>query len=90
MDNLLDQYKGYHDPEIEVVQDPFTLDIDITQAIRIIQKNDRGRQGIWRVNMMIKQIQKHVLESEMQRKAKEGKIKRETEENKENNACVYV
>jgi phage anti-repressor protein len=25
--------------------DPFTLDIDIVQAIRIIQKNDRGRQG---------------------------------------------
>ena len=30
------------------------------------------------------------MENEMQRKAKEGKIKRETEENKENNACVYV
>jgi len=90
MDQLMDQYKGYSGPEIEVVKDNFTLDIDLTQALRIIQKNDRGRQGIWRVNMMIKQIQKHVMENEMQRKAKEGKIKRETEENKENNACVYV
>jgi hypothetical protein len=45
MSQLLTQYKGYDEPEIEVVQDPFTLDIDIVQAIRIIQKNDRGRQG---------------------------------------------
>jgi hypothetical protein len=45
MGQLLTQYKGYDEPEIEVVQDPFTLDIDIVQAIRIIQKNDRGRQG---------------------------------------------
>jgi len=43
MQNLLVQYKGYSEPEVEVVQDPFTLDIDIVQAIRIIQKNDRGR-----------------------------------------------
>lgn len=45
MSQLLKQYKGYDEPEVEVVQDPFTLDIDIVQAIRIIQKNDRGRQG---------------------------------------------
>ena len=27
MDQLLDQYKGYSEPEVEVIQDPFTLDI---------------------------------------------------------------
>lgn len=37
------QYNGDDDVENELVQDPFTLDIDIVQAIRIIQKNDRGR-----------------------------------------------
>ena len=36
MNHLLKQYKGYDEPEVEVVQDPFTLDIDIVQAIRII------------------------------------------------------
>lgn len=36
MNSLLDKYYGSSEPEIEVVQDPFTLDIDIVQAIRII------------------------------------------------------
>jgi len=29
MNHLLKTYKGYEEPEVEVVQDPFTLDIDI-------------------------------------------------------------
>jgi len=29
MNNLLMQGKGYSEPEVEVVQDPFTLDIDM-------------------------------------------------------------
>jgi len=56
MDNLLIKYQGYTDPEVEVILDPFTLDIQIKEAIRLIQKNDRGRQGIWRVSMMLKSI----------------------------------
>ena len=46
----------YDIPEVEVVQDPFTLDIDIGQAIRIIQKNDRGRQGRQRISLILKQL----------------------------------
>jgi hypothetical protein len=37
------RYNKDDEPENEIVQDPFTLDIDILQAIRLIQKNDRGR-----------------------------------------------
>lgn len=33
------------DPVEEVAYDPFTLDLEITSAIRLIQKNERGRQG---------------------------------------------
>ena len=55
MSNLLKKYKGYDEPEVEVVQDPFTLEIDIVQAIRIIQKNDRGRQGRQRIMLIYKQ-----------------------------------
>jgi hypothetical protein len=43
MNQLMEKYNGDADPETEVVQDPMTLDVDIVQAIRIIQKNDRGR-----------------------------------------------
>jgi len=30
-------------PEVEIVHDPFTLDMDIISAIRLVQKNERGR-----------------------------------------------
>jgi hypothetical protein len=33
----------YNFPEIETFQDPMEPQIDVVQAIRIIQKNDRGR-----------------------------------------------
>lgn len=36
MSQLMKDYNGDDDPEHELVQDPFTLDIDIVQAIRII------------------------------------------------------
>lgn len=44
MNALLSKHNST-EPEVEVVKDPFMLDVDIIQAIRIIQKNDRGRQG---------------------------------------------
>jgi len=64
MSNLLMQYKGYDEPEVEVVQDPFTLDIEILQAIRIIQKNDRGRQGRHRIMIIYKKLQASILDAE--------------------------
>lgn len=91
MDNLHQQYnkKGTL-PEEEVVHDPFTLEINIHYGLRLIQKNDRGRQGIARVNTLIKKIEEAMHLKEMERKAKEGKMQRESEDNKENKACVYV
>ena len=32
------------EPEQEIVKDPFTLDMDIISALRLIQKSERGRQ----------------------------------------------
>ena len=32
------------EPEEEIVHDPFTLDMEFISAIRMIQRNDRGRQ----------------------------------------------
>jgi len=34
---------GTDDPEEEIVHDPFTLDMDVVSAIRLVQKNERGR-----------------------------------------------
>lgn len=36
MDSLLDKYKGTKDPEIEVTQDPFELEINFNHALRLI------------------------------------------------------
>ena len=40
--------------------------------------------------MVIKQLKNLMMKEELGRKFKEGKIQRESEENKENNACVFV
>lgn len=40
--------------------------------------------------MVIKQLKNLMMKEELNRKFKEGKIQRESEENKENNACVFV
>merc|ERR1712032_366413 len=90
INNLLQQYTGYDEPEIEVVQDPFTLDIDIVQAIRIIQKNDRGRQGRQRILLIFKSIQQSLIQADMMRKIKEGKIPDKNQDNQENESCVFM
>ena len=40
-------------PEIEAFQEPMDIQIDIVYAIRIIQKNDRGRQGRQRIMLIL-------------------------------------
>lgn len=44
------------EPDIvaEKVHDMFEIDMDIDIAIRIIQNNERGRQGIYRINTIKK------------------------------------
>ena len=43
MTKLMETHCGTAEPEEEIVHDPFTLDMDIVSAIRLIQKNERGR-----------------------------------------------
>jgi len=92
MDNLFNQFTGSADPEVEVVQDPFTLDIDILQAIRIIQKNDRGRQGRLRIMMILKNLQKKQMNQKMMENIRLGKNKaaEQSKENQENDSCVFI
>jgi hypothetical protein len=80
----------YDLPEVEVVQDPFTLDIDIGQAIRIIQKNDRGRQGRQRITLILKQLLANIKKADNLRKLREGKLTEKDPDNKENEASVVI
>jgi hypothetical protein len=43
VDKMLDENFNHHEPEYEVVHDPFTMEMDILSAIRLIQKSERGR-----------------------------------------------
>ena len=51
------------EPVEELALDPLTLDLEITSAIRLIQKNERGRQGrnryldaLQKINTSMKQV----------------------------------
>lgn len=46
IDKLLVQFRETSLPEEEVLEDKFVLEANLETAIRIIQKNERGRQGI--------------------------------------------
>ena len=46
IDKLLVQFHESSLPEEEVLEDKFVLEANLETAIRIIQKNERGRQGI--------------------------------------------
>ena len=80
----------YDTPVTEIVQDPFTLDIDIVQAIRIIQKNDRGRQGRHRISLILQQLQQTIQKAETLRLIREGKITQENNDNKEAESCTFI
>lgn len=66
---------GTADPEEEIVHDPFTLELDVLSAIRLIQRNERGRQGRYRIMLILKNLKQKKLENEMNRKIREGLIK---------------
>jgi phage anti-repressor protein len=72
MTEYLKQHAGTDEAETEIVHDPFTLDMDIVSAIRLIQKNERGRQGRYRILFILKKMKLQRQELELTRKIREG------------------
>lgn len=56
----------------EKVHDIFAIDMDIDIAIRVIQNNERGRQGIARIHQIKKIIRDQKKEKDMQKMIKRG------------------
>ena len=77
----MQKFKEYDGVEHEVVMDPFMLDIDLVQAIRIIQKNDRGRQGRMRIHLIKRLQEQRAQKDELLRKMREGKLPQPNYEN---------
>lgn len=55
MDGYMNQFGQSTEPKTEVVKDLFSIDLCVVDAIRFIQKNERGRAGIYRI-MRIKKM----------------------------------
>lgn len=62
------------DTMVEVVHDIFAIDMDLDVAIRLIQSNERGRQGIARITAIRKIMKKAEEEKRNQRKIQQGKV----------------
>ena len=62
------------DPVEEVAYDPFTLDLEITSAIRLIQKNERGRQGRGRYLDALQKITSAIKTSDIRKRMNNGKM----------------
>jgi len=72
VDKMLDECFAHHEAEYEVVHDPFTMEMDILSAIRLIQKSERGRQGRDRVLMFLKEKQNKELATQKRQKMLEN------------------
>lgn len=71
----------------EKVHDIFAIDMDIDIAIRVIQNNERGRQGIDRIQKIRKIIKMQKKEKEMQKLIKRGGRMEQSNQMKEQKAA---
>lgn len=80
----------YDYPEVETLQDTYEIQIDIVQAIRIIQKNDRGRQGRQRIMLILQGLQAQIQRAEQLRALREGKVAEPNKAQDEHLACIFI
>jgi hypothetical protein len=75
----------------EVVTEPLSMEIDnVHDAIRLIQKNERGRQGRWRMLFIVNTKRQEDQEREMFLKIKEGLIKEKSKDEMENESTLVI
>ena len=83
IDNVLIKRFDTTEPVEEVNYDPFTLDLDITASIRLIQKNERGRQGRGRYLDALQQITSELKTNENRKRMHNGKMQAPTKQEQE-------
>ncbi len=68
-------------PMKEIVTEPLMMELDnVHDAIRLIQKNERGRQGRYRMLLIVKTRKQEEQEREMFQKIKDGIVKERTKD----------
>ena len=86
---LLDNY-GTAEAEVELSFDPLSGDLDMTTAIRTIQKNERGRQGRDRYLEAIKKSMHVMKTKDMKQRVKGGKMAAPTKQESEEQAAQLI
>ena len=78
------------EPVEELALDPLTLDLEITSAIRLIQKNERGRQGRNRYLDALQQINSELKTNENRKRMHNGKMQAPTKQEQEEQSAEAV
>jgi IQ and AAA domain-containing protein len=78
------------EPVEEVAYDPFTLDLEITSAIRLIQKNERGRQGRGRYLDALQKITSAIKTNDIRKRMHNGKMQAPTKQEAEEQSAEIV
>jgi len=78
------------DPVEEIVHDPFTLDMEFKLAIRLIQKNERGRQGRNRYLDALQKINSTLKSADNKKKMGAGKMNQPSKEETTDQAAEIV
>ena len=88
------QIKDIHatlDPMKEIVTEPLMMELDnVHDAIRLIQKNERGRQGRYRFLLILKTQKQEQQDKEMNYKIREGLIKERNKDQQETDAALFI
>ena len=72
IDDMLEKTFMSKDPVDEIVHDAYTIDMPAIYAIRLIQKNERGRQGRNRYLDFINKVNKQMSNMDNKRKLHNG------------------
>jgi hypothetical protein len=78
------------EPVQEVAYDPFSLDLEITSAIRLIQKNERGRQGRGRYLDALQKITGAMKASDLRKRMHNGKIHQPNKQEAEDQSAEVI
>lgn len=78
------------EPVEEVAYDPFTLDLEITSAIRLIQKNERGRQGRNRYLDALQKITSAIKNTDYKKRMHNGKMQAPSKQEAEEQSAEII
>ena len=74
IDSILSEFFKTDEPVAELTHDPFSMDLGIMSAIRMIQRNERGRQGRERYFLALDRYNQQVRMQNNKKNLHQGKL----------------